>query len=81
MKQVECKATSNEEENVIFYFRRKNEKREDTQCEDRRKKREVEWWGEECGGRGGKITEREGPGLHIEELQNFNTEKSRRGGR
>lgn len=81
MKQVECKATSNEEENVIFYFRRKNEKREDTQCKDRRKKREVEWWGEECGGRGGKIKEREGPGLHIEELQNFNTEKSRRGGR
>jgi len=75
MKQVECKATSNEEENVIFYFRRKNEKREDTQCEDRRKT-EVEWWGEECRVRGGKRKEREGPGLHIEELQNFNTERS-----
>lgn len=66
MKQVEFKATSSEEENVILYFRRKSEKREDIECEDRRKQREMKWWGEECGGRGGERKERKGPGLRLE---------------
>ena len=74
------KATSSEEENVILYFRRKSGKREDTECEDRRKQREMEWWREECGGRGGERKERKGqdyalknsgistPRGHIEEV-------------
>lgn len=66
---------------ILFFILGERMKKEKIQNVRRGGRRERGWWAGECRGRGGKRKEREGPGLRLEELQNSNTGRLRRGSR